>query len=148
MDTRATVSRRSNSGHRITSGRDQDLLRHHNARKESRFTRRNGKNLARGSAALIGPSGFRSDYVSPYKVQALDRAVAMLHLLNDSDSPLGLSEISFLLQLNKSTAHRILRVLERHGVVARAANRDYTLGLRLVEFGNRAAENYESERLP
>ena len=57
-----------------------------------------------------------------YKVQALDRAFAVLDLLGESDTPLGLAQVSSSLQLHKSTAHRFLMVLERHRMVARMAS--------------------------
>ncbi len=45
-----------------------------------------------------------------YKVQALDRAFAVLDLLGESDTPLGLAQVASSLQLHKSTAHRFLMV--------------------------------------
>jgi DNA-binding IclR family transcriptional regulator len=53
-----------------------------------------------------------------YKVQALDRAFAVLDLLSESDTPLGLAQVAQSLQLHKSTAHRFLMVLERHRMSA------------------------------
>ena len=58
-----------------------------------------------------------------YKVQALDRAFAVLDLLGESDTPLGLAQVASSLQLHKSTAHRFLMVLERHRMVERTAHR-------------------------
>src|SRR6266700_5485 len=55
-----------------------------------------------------------------YKVQALDRAFAVLDLLGESETPLGLAQVASSLQLHKSTAHRFLMVLERHHMVERA----------------------------
>ena len=52
-----------------------------------------------------------------YKVQALDRAFAVLDLLGESSTPLGLAQVASSLQLHKSTAHRFLMVLERHHMV-------------------------------
>jgi DNA-binding IclR family transcriptional regulator len=49
-----------------------------------------------------------------YRVQALDRAFAVLDLLGESETPLGLAQVASSLQLHKSTAHRFLMVLERH----------------------------------
>src|ERR1035438_1673288 len=54
-----------------------------------------------------------------YKVQALDRAFAVLDLLGESETPLGLAQVAASLQLHKSTAHRFLMVLERHRMVER-----------------------------
>ena len=78
-----------------------------------------------------------------YKVQALDRAFAVLDLLGESDTPLGLAQVASSLQLHKSTAHRFLMVLERHHMVERTGNGKFRLGLRLFDFDNRAIEQYD-----
>jgi DNA-binding IclR family transcriptional regulator len=78
-----------------------------------------------------------------YKVQALDRAFAVLDLLAESDLPLGLAQVATSLQLHKSTAHRFLMVLERHRMVERTSAGKFRLGLRLFDFGNRAIEQYD-----
>ncbi len=78
-----------------------------------------------------------------YKVQALDRAFAVLGLLGESDTPLGLAQVALSLQLHKSTAHRFLMVLERHRMVERTAGGKFRLGLRLFDLGNRAIEQFD-----
>ncbi|OJV44009.1 MAG: hypothetical protein BGO25_12850 [Acidobacteriales bacterium 59-55] len=77
-----------------------------------------------------------------YKVQSIDRAVAMLNLLARSDVPMSLTTISTQLQLHKSTVQRVLRVLEGHHFVSFNANGRYTLGLRLNDLGNRALQQF------
>src|ERR1022692_902045 len=72
-----------------------------------------------------------------YKVQALDRAFAVLDLLGESETPLGLAQVASSLQLHKSTAHRFLMVVER------TTSGKFRLGLRLFDFGNRAIEQYD-----
>jgi DNA-binding IclR family transcriptional regulator len=83
---------------------------------------------------------------SAYHVQTLDRAVAVLDLLSESETPLGLAQVASALQLNKSTAHRLLMVLERHHIVRRSMNAKFRLGLRLLNFGNRAIERPDVPR--
>ena len=78
-----------------------------------------------------------------YMVQALDRAFAVLDLLGESETPLGLAQVASSLQLHKSTAHRFLMVLERHRMVERTSSGKFRLGLRLFDFGNRAIEQYD-----
>ena len=78
-----------------------------------------------------------------YKVQALDRAFAVLDLLGESETPLGLAQVAASLKLHKSTAHRFLMVLERHHMVERTTGGKFRLGLRLFDFGNRAIEQYD-----
>src|ERR1700688_886740 len=52
-----------------------------------------------------------------YKLQALDRAFAVLDLLAASNTPLGLAEIADALGLHKSTAHRFLMEAMRRALV-------------------------------
>ena len=78
-----------------------------------------------------------------YKLQALDRAFAVLDLLAASATPLGLAEIADALGLHKSTAHRFLMVLERHRMVERAQAGKFRLGLRLCDLGSRAIEQFD-----
>ncbi|MBT9332401.1 IclR family transcriptional regulator [Paracidobacterium acidisoli] len=80
---------------------------------------------------------------APYKLQALDRAFAILDLLGDSPAPVGLGEVADSLGLHKSTAHRFLMVLERHRMVDRTVSGKFRLGLRLFDYGNRAIEQYD-----
>jgi len=78
-----------------------------------------------------------------YKLQTLDRAFAVLDLLASSSTSLAVAELVDALQLHKSTAHRLLKVLERHRMVERAQNGKYRLGLRLCNLGSRAIEQYD-----
>ncbi len=79
----------------------------------------------------------------PYKLQAVDRAFAVLELLGKSRGPIGLAQITDALRLHKSTVHRFLMVLERHRMVERSAGGMYRLGLRLYDLGNRAVEQFD-----
>ena len=78
-----------------------------------------------------------------YKLQALDRAFAVLDLPAASCAALGLAEIATSLCLHKSTAHRFLMVLERHRMVERTQAGKFRLGLRLCDFGSRAIEQFD-----
>jgi DNA-binding IclR family transcriptional regulator len=78
-----------------------------------------------------------------YKLQTLDRAFAVLDLLASSSALLAVAEVVDALHLHKSTAHRLLKVLERHRMVERAQNGKYRLGLRLCNLGSRAIEQYD-----
>ena len=80
---------------------------------------------------------------SPYQLQSLDRAVAVLEMLGESDSPLSLAEICQRIQLHKSTAHRSLMVLERSMLIERTEDNRFRLGLKLYELGNRAVEQID-----
>ncbi|HYY70513.1 MAG TPA: IclR family transcriptional regulator [Terriglobales bacterium] len=81
---------------------------------------------------------------SPYRVQVLDRALAVLDALaRTSESP-TLAELSAELKLHKSTVHRLLMVLERHKLIERStAGGRYRLGLKLFELGTRAVSHLD-----
>jgi DNA-binding IclR family transcriptional regulator len=78
-----------------------------------------------------------------YKLEGLDRVVAILDLLGQSDNSLSLAEICRHMTLRKSTAHRALMALERTGLIERAPAHRYRLGLKLYDMGNRAVEQID-----
>ena len=83
-----------------------------------------------------------------YRVQVLDRAFAILTTLAASQSPLAAGDIAHRLELNKSTVHRLLSVLERHRFVERDSESGrYRLGLKLVELGSIAVARFDLHRL-
>ncbi len=78
----------------------------------------------------------------PYKVQVLDRAVGILELLSRTEDEMSLGELTLAIGLHKSTVHRLLMVLEGHGLVERSSlHGRYRLGLRLFELGSTAVAN-------
>lgn len=79
----------------------------------------------------------------PYRLEGLDRVVAILDLLGESDRCLSLAEICQQMQLRKSTAHRALMALERTGLIERAQTHKFRLGLKLYDMGNRAVEQID-----
>jgi DNA-binding IclR family transcriptional regulator len=79
----------------------------------------------------------------PYQLQSLDRAVAVLDLLGESETPLGLADVCERMDLHKSTAHRALMVLERCGLIERTPENRFRLGLKLYELGSRAVEQID-----
>jgi DNA-binding IclR family transcriptional regulator len=79
----------------------------------------------------------------PYQLQSLDRAVAVLDLLGESEGPLGLADVCERMALHKSTAHRALMVLERCGLIERTPENRFRLGLKLYELGSRAVEQID-----
>jgi DNA-binding IclR family transcriptional regulator len=78
-----------------------------------------------------------------YQLHSLDRAVAVLEMLGESDTALSLAEVCQRLRLHKSTAHRSLMVLERSALIERTPENRYRLGLKLYELGNRAVEQVD-----
>jgi DNA-binding IclR family transcriptional regulator len=76
---------------------------------------------------------------SPYRVQVLDRALAALDVLAARTTECSLVEICTTLKLHKSTAHRLMMVLEQHRLVEKNPETGrYRLGLKLFEFGSKA----------
>jgi len=81
---------------------------------------------------------------SPYKVQVLDRALAALAALSASSTECSLAELCPALGLHKSTAHRLMMVLEQHRLVVKNPDTGrYRLGLRLYELGSRAIDGLD-----
>jgi len=81
---------------------------------------------------------------SPYQIQVLDRALALLDALSQQGPDLALGEISQLLKLHKSTAHRLIMVLERHRLLERNYRTGrYRLGLKLFELGTKAVSQLD-----
>ncbi|MGH3148978.1 MAG: IclR family transcriptional regulator [Rubrobacter sp.] len=70
-------------------------------------------------------------------VGVLDKSVAVLSFLS-AGGPASLAEVVGGTGLPRPTAHRLLSALEVHHLVVRREGR-YTLGLRLLGWGNRAA---------
>jgi DNA-binding IclR family transcriptional regulator len=89
------------------------------------------------------PGKSRGKSSDPYQLQSLDRAVAVLDLLGESEGPLGLADVCERMALHKSTAHRALMVLERCGLIERTAENRFRLGLKLYELGSRAVEQID-----
>jgi len=89
------------------------------------------------------PKPQRDRASDPYQLQSLDRAVAVLELLGESDGPLGLADVCERMELHKSTAHRALMVLERTCLIERTPENRFRLGLKLYELGSRAIEQID-----
>lgn len=71
-------------------------------------------------------------------VNTVTKALKILDLLAEG-TPLGVTEISKILEIPKSSAHSILKTLEAQGVVAKSIEgTKFLLGIKLIELGNRA----------
>jgi DNA-binding IclR family transcriptional regulator len=71
-------------------------------------------------------------------VQVLDRTIAVLQAVADSDTDLAAAEIARQLRLHKSTVHRLLVVLEHYRLIKKGPEGTYRLGTRLIELGESA----------
>lgn len=85
----------------------------------------------------------RKTVSSPYKVQVLDRSLAILDVLANAREDSSLAELADKVKLHKSTVHRLASILERHRIVERDARSGrYRLGLRLFELGSIAMARF------
>lgn len=81
---------------------------------------------------------------SPYKVQVLDRALAIIDALANVREDASLAELAERVKLHKSTVHRLTSILERHRIVEREPQSGrYRLGLRLFELGSIAMGRFD-----
>ena len=80
-------------------------------------------------------------------VKPIRNAIRILELLGQEQG-MGVTRISQLLHLPKSSVHDILSTLHNDGLVEKDCERNhYSLGLRLFELGNMARANLELRRI-
>ncbi|MER6501479.1 IclR family transcriptional regulator [Streptomyces sp. NPDC001455] len=82
-----------------------------------------------GSASGTGPSQDQQT--------AVDKALTLLMSLAEEDREVGVSELARRTRLTKSTAFRLLGILQRNAVVERVGS-SYRLGPQLFDIGRRA----------
>jgi IclR family transcriptional regulator, KDG regulon repressor len=86
-----------------------------------------------------------------YRIQSIERAVAILNAFSAETPELGVTELAERLALHKSTVHRFLVNLEAAGLVERnTRTQRYRLGLRIFELGGLVLQqmNLWDEALP
>lgn len=76
-------------------------------------------------------------------VQVLDRAFNILELLSTEKNGLGITDISTILNLNKSTVHRIVSSLCEHGYAEKTAGSNYKIGIKIVQLSSFYLNNIE-----
>ncbi|MDY0237078.1 MAG: IclR family transcriptional regulator [Gudongella sp.] len=77
-------------------------------------------------------------------VQSLDRALTILELISEYNEGLSLIEITGKANLNKSTAHRLLKTLILKGFVIKDENNNnYKLSMKPYEIGARKVDNLD-----
>ena len=90
--------------------------------------------------------------VSPrYRIQAIERAVAILNAFSVDDPELGVTELAERVGLHKSTVHRFMVNLDAAGLVERNQRTGrYRLGLHIFELGGLVMQqmNLWDEALP
>lgn len=83
-----------------------------------------------------------------YRIQAIDRAVQVLHCYDFEHRELGVRDISAMTGLHKATAHRILVALEHNGFIEQDPHTgNYHLGLELFRLGQLSASRLDVREL-
>lgn len=82
-----------------------------------------------------------------YTVASVDRAVELLFVLESASRDLGVTELSKILDVQKSTVHNLLQTLLARDFVRQTDSGRYTLGFRLMRLGHSAAERLDIRRL-
>lgn len=80
---------------------------------------------------------------SPPSVASVSRALALLDALAASPRAMRLSELARAVQVNPSTASRLLATLARHGLVERSPQGSWRLGLGLLTLSDRVLERLD-----
>lgn len=86
-----------------------------------------------------------------YRIQAVERAVAILNAFSSDEHELGVTEIANRLGLHKSTVHRFMVNLDAAGMIERNPRTGrYRLGMRIFELGGLVKQrmNLWDEALP
>lgn len=79
-----------------------------------------------------------------YTVPAVQRTVQVLEILAGSHQGISLAELSRQTRIPKSSLFRILLTLEQYSIVTQDHDRNqYTLGMKLIDWGNRALEKID-----
>jgi DNA-binding IclR family transcriptional regulator len=89
-------------------------------------------------------SFFNGEENGRYTVPAVDRAVRIMMMLGTRTREMTLAEIAAATGYHKSSVHKILATLSRHGFLARNdETKRYSLGLALVRCGQAALNNLQ-----
>lgn len=102
---------------------------------------RDGTQTAPANAARTPPSN------GPRTVTSVSRALALLEELRISEQGLGVNELARRIDVNASTASRLLATLEAARMVQRDGQGPYRLGLGLVSLGDRVLARLDIQAL-
>ena len=83
----------------------------------------------------------------PYTVASVDRAIELLLVLEASPREIGVTELSKLLGVQKSTIHNLLQTLLARDIVRQTESGRFTLGFRLMKLGAAAADRLDIRRI-
>ncbi len=84
----------------------------------------------------------------PNRVPAIDRAMRILNAFKDGQLEFGVSELSQVLDINKSTVHGIVQTLSEYRMLEQdPGSRKYRLGPGLIELGGLAQNRRDVRRV-
>ncbi|MBZ3901602.1 IclR family transcriptional regulator [Streptomyces griseiscabiei] len=83
------------------------------------------------------PASGQEPDAAPEQRTAVDKALTLLKSLAELDREIGVSDLARRNRMSKSTAFRLLGILQRNDLVERVGS-DYRLGARLFDIGSRA----------
>ncbi|MNI04214.1 HTH-type transcriptional regulator KipR [compost metagenome] len=79
--------------------------------------------------------------------QALGRALDILFVLAEADTPLTVSEIAEKVSIPESSAYRFIQTLEQNGIVERKGKGQITLGLRIFDLARSLSNQIDKQLL-
>ena len=82
-----------------------------------------------------------------YTVASVDRAIDLLFILESASRDMGVTELSKLLGVQKSTVHNLVQTLLARDLVRQTDSGRFTLGFRLMRLGDSALERLDIRRL-
>ncbi len=82
-----------------------------------------------------------------YTVASVDRAIELLFVLESASRDMGITELSKILGVQKSTVHNLVQTLMARDFVRQTDSGRFTLGFRLVRLGTAAADRLDLRRL-
>jgi len=76
-------------------------------------------------------------------IQSLDRGLELLEIISKSQDPMGLPELAEILEVDRSTVHRLSATLLQRGYVNQdPVTKRYTIGYKVVELSRRAIDGF------
>lgn len=76
-------------------------------------------------------------------IQSLDRGLQLLEILSQAKEPMGLPELAEILDVDRSTIHRMMATLLQRGFVHQdIVTKKYSIGYKVVEISRRAIDSY------
>ena len=94
---------------------------------------------------LAGSQTTKKEFL--YTVASVDRAVELLFVLESASRDMGITELSKILGVQKSTVHNLVQTLMARDFVRQTDSGRFTLGFRLVRLGVAAADRLDLRRL-